>query len=123
MHEFCLKHPIAVVRGLANALDLDLGLFSTKTLVDANPDHSVEVRAQIQQPSDENVDPQTGKQVWACLSHRSHTTIAKYAQYQAYSYLKDSGKVKKILNSFSKYYKFHPSLRELCFVDPPIFAN
>ncbi|XP_018569203.1 lysine-specific demethylase 6A isoform X2 [Anoplophora glabripennis] len=86
LQEFCLKHPIAVVRGLASALKLDLGLFSTKTLVEANPDHSVEVRTQIQQPSDENWDPQTGKKVWACISHRSHTTIARYAQYQASSF-------------------------------------
>ncbi|KAL3289702.1 hypothetical protein HHI36_023102 [Cryptolaemus montrouzieri] len=89
LQEFCLKHPIAVVRGLASALKLDLGLFSTKTLVEANPDHSVEVRTQIQQPSDDNYDPQTGKKVWACISHRSHTTIARYAQYQASSF-KDS---------------------------------
>ncbi|XP_019874953.2 lysine-specific demethylase 6A isoform X2 [Aethina tumida] len=89
LQEFCLKHPIAVIRGLAAALKLDLGLFSTKTLVEANPDHSVEVRTQIQQPSDENWDPQTGKKVWACISHRSHTTIARYAQYQASSF-KDS---------------------------------
>ncbi|XP_076262257.1 utx histone demethylase isoform X2 [Rhynchophorus ferrugineus] len=86
LQEFCLKYPIAVVRGLASALKLDLGLFSTKTLVEANPDHSVEVRTQIQQPSDENFDPQTGKKVWACISHRSHTTIARYAQYQASSF-------------------------------------
>ncbi|PNF25614.1 hypothetical protein B7P43_G03832 [Cryptotermes secundus] len=86
LQEFCLKHPIAVVRGLAAALKLDLGLFSTKTLVEANPDHSVEVRTQMQQTSDENWDPQLGRKVWACISHRSHTTIAKYAQYQASSF-------------------------------------
>lgn len=92
LQEFCLKHPIAVIRGLASALKLDLGLFSTKTLVEANPDHSVEVRTQIQQPSDENWDPQSGRKVWACISHRSHTTIARYAQYQASSF-KESLKV------------------------------
>ncbi|KAK5639667.1 hypothetical protein RI129_012159 [Pyrocoelia pectoralis] len=86
LQEFCLKHPIAVIRGLASALKLDLGLFSTKTLVEANPDHTVEVRTQIQQPSDENWDPQLGRKVWACISHRSHTTIARYAQYQASSF-------------------------------------
>ncbi len=32
LQEFCLQHPITVVRGIANALKLDLGLFSTKTL-------------------------------------------------------------------------------------------
>lgn len=86
LQEFCLKHPIAVIRGLAAALRLDLGLFSTKTLVEANPDHGIEVRTQMQQPSDENWDPQLNKKVWNCISHRSHTTIAKYAQYQASSF-------------------------------------
>lgn len=92
LQEFCLKHPIAVVRGLAGALKLDLGLFSTKTLVEANPDHSVEVRTQVHQSPDENWDASQAKRVWACISHRSHTTIAKYAQYQASSF-QDSLKV------------------------------
>jgi len=39
----------------------------------------------MQQTSDENTDPQ-GRRTWACISHRSHTTIAKYAQYQASSF-------------------------------------
>lgn len=86
LQEFCLKHPIAVIRGLAAALKLDLGLFSTKTLVEANPDHGIEVRTQVQQTSDQNWDPASGKTVWNCISHRSHTTIAKYAQYQASSF-------------------------------------
>ncbi|XP_077277140.1 histone demethylase UTY-like isoform X1 [Temnothorax americanus] len=86
LQEFCLKHPIAVIRGLAAALKLDLGLFSTKTLVEANPDHGIEVRTQMQQTSEENWDPALNKKVWNCISHRSHTTIAKYAQYQASSF-------------------------------------
>ena len=64
----------------------DLGLFSTKTLVEANPDHPVEVRTQLQQPPDENWDPTLSRRAWACISHRSITTIAKYAQYQASSF-------------------------------------
>lgn len=75
---------------------LDLGLFSTKTLVEANPDHSVEVRTQVHQSPDENWDNTQGKRVWACISHRSHTTIAKYANYQASSF-QDSLKV-RLLN-------------------------
>ncbi|XP_067216646.1 lysine-specific demethylase 6A isoform X3 [Linepithema humile] len=86
LQEFCLKHPIAVIRGLAAALKLDLGLFSTKTLVEANPDHGIEVRTQVQQTSEENWDSALNKKVWGCISHRSHTTIAKYAQYQASSF-------------------------------------
>lgn len=65
---------------------IDLGLFSTKTLVEANPDHSIEVRTQVHQSPDENWDNTQGKRVWACISHRSHTTIAKYANYQASSF-------------------------------------
>ncbi|XP_055386671.1 lysine-specific demethylase 6A [Condylostylus longicornis] len=98
LQEFCLKHPIAVVRGLAGALKLDLGLFSTKTLVEANPDHSVEVRTQVHQSPDENWDATQGKRVWPCISHRSHTTIAKYAQYQASSF-QDSLKEERDKNS------------------------
>lgn len=64
----------------------DLGLFSTKTLVEASGEHTVEVRTQVQQPSDENWDLLGTKQVWPCESSRSHTTIAKYAQYQAASF-------------------------------------
>ncbi|KAM3927257.1 lysine-specific demethylase 6B isoform 2-T6 [Leptodactylus fuscus] len=86
--QFCTdpKNPITVIRGLAGSLRLNLGLFSTKTLVEANGDHTVEVRTQVQQPSDENWDPSGTRQVWHCESSRSHTTIAKYAQYQASSF-------------------------------------
>ncbi|PIO33798.1 hypothetical protein AB205_0187460, partial [Aquarana catesbeiana] len=86
--QFCTdpKNPITVIRGLAGSLRLNLGLFSTKTLVDANGEHSVEVRTQVQQPSDENWDPSGTRQIWHCESSRSHTTIAKYAQYQASSF-------------------------------------
>lgn len=65
---------------------IDLGLFSTKSLVEANGEHAVEVRTQVQQPADENWDPSGTGQTWPCESSRSHTTIAKYAQYQASSF-------------------------------------
>ncbi|CAJ0954201.1 unnamed protein product, partial [Ranitomeya imitator] len=88
LHQFCtnLNNPVTVIRGLAGALKLDLGLFSTKTLVEANTEHIVEVRTQLLQPSDENWDPTGTKKIWRCESSRSHTTIAKYAQYQAASF-------------------------------------
>lgn len=86
LQDFCLKHPIAVVRGLTAALKLDLGLFSTKTLVEAWPEHAVEVRTQLMQTADENWDASGRRRVWACASHRSHTTVRKYAQYQAGSF-------------------------------------
>ncbi|KAM9767004.1 lysine-specific demethylase 6A-like isoform 1-T1 [Menidia menidia] len=88
LHQFCTNpsNPVTVIRGLAGALKLDLGLFSTKTLVEANPEHLVEVWTQLSQPADENWDPSGTKKMWRCESARSHTTIAKYAQYQAASF-------------------------------------
>ncbi|KAG7502530.1 histone demethylase UTY-like isoform X2 [Solea senegalensis] len=88
LHQFCTNptNPVTVIRGLAGALKLDLGLFSTKTLVEANPEHLVEVWTQLSQPADENWDPSGSKKMWRCESARAHTTIAKYAQYQAASF-------------------------------------
>lgn len=77
-----------------------MGLFSTKTLVEAWPEHTVEVRTQVHQSADENWDQQGEKRVWACVSHRSHTTVHKYAQYQASSF-QDSLKV-QFLIKFAK---------------------
>ncbi|XP_067314727.1 lysine (K)-specific demethylase 6A, like isoform X2 [Pseudorasbora parva] len=88
LHQFCTNpsNPVTVIRGLAGALKLDLGLFSTKTLVEANPEHLVEVRTQLSQPADENWDASGLRKQWRCESSRSYTTIAKYAQYQAASF-------------------------------------
>ncbi|XP_064209265.1 LOW QUALITY PROTEIN: lysine-specific demethylase 6B-like [Anguilla rostrata] len=69
-----------------HALVGQTGLFSTKSLVEANAEHAVEVRTQVQQPADQNWDPSGSSQTWPCESSRSHTTIAKYAQYQASSF-------------------------------------
>ncbi|XP_022796403.1 lysine-specific demethylase 6A-like [Stylophora pistillata] len=80
------SNPILVIRGLAAALRLDLSLFSTKTLVETNGEHQVEVRTQRLQASDENWDAAGENKVWLCESSRSYTTIAKYAQYQANSF-------------------------------------
>nr|XP_056714338.1 lysine-specific demethylase 6A isoform X3 [Euleptes europaea] len=88
LHQFCTNpnNPVTVIRGLAGALKLDLGLFSTKTLAEANNEHLVEVRTQLLQPLDENWDPTGTKKIWRCESSKSQTTIAKYAQYQASSF-------------------------------------
>lgn len=78
--------PLPLSRHPAPPSLADLGLFSTKTLVEASGEHTVEVRTQVQQPSDENWDLTGTRQIWPCESSRSHTTIAKYAQYQASSF-------------------------------------
>lgn len=76
-------------------------MFSTKSLVETSPEQSCEVRTQLNQPADENWDPTHKEQIWSCVSHRSHTTIAKYAAYQA-STFQDSLKVRlfKLFLSF-----------------------
>ncbi|KAH3807602.1 hypothetical protein DPMN_135948, partial [Dreissena polymorpha] len=85
LQQYCQSQPVVVIRGMASALKLDLGLFSTKSLVEANADHPVEVRTQKMQAPDENRD-QYGNKVWQCESSRNRTTIARYAQYQAASF-------------------------------------
>lgn len=82
LQEFCFQSPIAVIRGLSAALKLDLGLFSTKTLVGQAPEQQVEIRTQVLNAPDDNVDIH-GTKSWRCESHRSYTTVAKYAKYQA----------------------------------------
>ena len=42
-----MSQPVCVVKGMATALKLDLGLFSTKSLVETNPDHIVEVSSDV----------------------------------------------------------------------------
>ncbi|KAJ6650097.1 Lysine-specific demethylase 6A, partial [Pseudolycoriella hygida] len=86
LEEFCLKHPIVVVRKLTAALELDLSLFSSKTLVETSPNHPIEVRLQEHQGPDENWDASQGKQVWKCTSQRTRSTIIRYANYQSSSY-------------------------------------
>lgn len=82
LQEFCIKHPITVVRGIASALKLDLGLFSTKQLVETHGSQKVDVITQLKQNADENWDFNLTKQVWHCIVTKSNTTISKYAQYQ-----------------------------------------
>lgn len=83
LQEFCLGHPIGVMRNMASVLKLDLGLFSTKALVEANADHIIEVRTQLRQPTEENWDPEKRNLVWRCESHRSYTTVSRYGLYQS----------------------------------------
>lgn len=83
--ELCLQKPIVLIRNLTHVCNIDLSLYSTKTLVEMHPNHPVEIRTQMEQTANENWDPSMTKQVWYCTSSRSHTTIAKYAEYQAQS--------------------------------------
>ena len=53
LFELCLKRPIVLVRNLCrkDICNIDLGLFSTKKLVDMYPNHPVEIRSQVEQVS------------------------------------------------------------------------
>ncbi|XP_066930632.1 histone demethylase UTY-like isoform X1 [Clytia hemisphaerica] len=88
LRNFCYdkRNPVTVVKGLCKALKLDLSLFTTRRLVEQNPDHSIEIRHQRQQRTDENLDEEGKITVWRCRSSKSKMTIAKYAQYQASTY-------------------------------------
>lgn len=122
LQQYCISNPISVVRGIAGVLKLDLSLFSTKTLVETDGDHVVEVRTQRQQTSDENWDTLGKSNVWICESSRSLTTIAKYAQYQAFTFqeaLKEESSNKNcsssnlddnIYNDINKASKYAPNI-------------
>ncbi|XP_065682010.1 lysine-specific demethylase 6A isoform X1 [Hydra vulgaris] len=88
LRNFCLdkRNPVTVIKGLCKSLKLDLSLFTTRRLVEQNPDHPIEIRHQRQQNTTENWDEEGKMNVWACKSTKSKMTIAKYAQYQASTY-------------------------------------
>lgn len=69
LRNFCLdtRNPVTVLKGLCKALKLDLSLFTTRMLIDQNPEHSVEIRHQRQQKSDDNLDEE-GTHILICTS-------------------------------------------------------
>ncbi|QQP38964.1 Uncharacterized protein FKW44_019694, partial [Caligus rogercresseyi] len=93
---FCLQHPITVVRGIASALKMDLGLFSTKTLAQSQPTHPIEIWTQKRTcpPEDNDMSGASKQQsssssqvvTWGLKSAASMSTIGKYAQYQISSF-------------------------------------
>ncbi|EGI58207.1 Lysine-specific demethylase 6B [Acromyrmex echinatior] len=83
LQEICMTHPIVVIHGLTTTLEIDLNVFSTESMLKANPNMPIDVHKQIKSISDENWDTQQKTKVWKCFSHRSTSTIKNYAQYQA----------------------------------------
>ena len=105
LQNFCYQSPIALIRGLTAALKMDLSLFSTKSLIETQPDYPVEVRTQYRMPGDINVD-QLGQPSWNCYSAKSHTTISRYGSYQAESFrhsLKEETERLRAAGTGSKY--------------------
>ena len=78
LQEFCLQHPITVVRGIASALKMDCGLFSTKALLETNPSQNIEIKSQLR-PDSISLD---GKTSWKCVSTSAFTTLGKFCRYQ-----------------------------------------
>jgi histone demethylase len=85
LQNFCYQRDIALVSGLTLALRIDLSQFSTKTLIQTDDHHEVEVRTQLKMPGDANLD-NLGNKTWACYSAKSYTTVRRFGQYQAESF-------------------------------------
>ncbi|VDO00758.1 unnamed protein product [Rodentolepis nana] len=94
--KFCLTQPVVVIRGMTNALRMDLAFFSTKALVDANPNQRVKIHTQspnangtktklpdAPSPTEANLAELSP---WYLESPRSLSTIQRYANYQASSF-------------------------------------
>lgn len=81
LQEYCQSNPISIVRNIASVLKLDLGLFSTKTLVESNPDHQVEVSSHIYRTTGD-ISDDCDRNLWICERHCSSSTISNYASYQ-----------------------------------------
>lgn len=96
--EFCLKYPIVLVTGVDTALDFNMDLFTTKTIMAMNPTDKIELRIQMQpKKSEENWDKTGKNQVWECYSRRDYSTIRDYGYYQIEKLKKEEQK-KEISN-------------------------
>lgn len=101
LQEFCYSNPISVVRNIASVLKLDLGLFSTKTLVETSSDHQIDVYSYpIPQTGDH--DSHHAHNPWSCERHKSSTTISRYASYQVSSFRESLQEERESKSSGSK---------------------
>jgi len=87
--------PVVIIRGICNALGLDLKQFTTRTLVEKQPKHGCEVRTQIAQVPEINRDPNTKILQWHTQSTKSVSTVGTYAKYQVQSYMATKDRKRK----------------------------
>lgn len=87
--------PAVIIRGICHVLNLDLSLFTTKTLVEKSPRHICEVRKQIAQVPEINRDPSTKIIQWHTESTKHLSTVEKYAKYQTTSYVATKDRKRK----------------------------
>jgi tetratricopeptide (TPR) repeat protein len=78
LQDDCQSNPISIVRNIASVLKLDLGLFSTKTLAESNPDQRIDI---VSHSSSSNTSNH-----WICERQLSSSTISRYASYQVASF-------------------------------------
>lgn len=88
VQECCLNNAVTIMRNLASVLKLDLGLFSTKTLLDNHPDHPIIVQSH-NLPIKKHVDNTNDLKIpssttsWKHFQHLTKSTLANYCMYQA----------------------------------------
>uniref|UniRef100_A0A6G1SAB5 Lysine-specific demethylase 6A n=1 Tax=Aceria tosichella TaxID=561515 RepID=A0A6G1SAB5_9ACAR len=107
LQDICQSNPISIVRNIASVLKLDLGLFSTKTLAENNPEQKVDVVSHLYNHNTDGSHKTEGasKYVWACERHLSSSTISRYAIYQVASFkqsLQDERDAKSKTSSTTK---------------------
>ncbi|XP_072752048.1 lysine-specific demethylase 6A-like isoform X2 [Anoplolepis gracilipes] len=99
IRKYCLKEPIVLVSGLAETLNLNLNVFSSKVIVDTKPNEIIELRVQLQQPSDENWNTEYSRRVWSCYNERNYWTIDQYAAYQLKELQNSKKKEKRMMGN------------------------
>ncbi|KAH9389392.1 Lysine-specific demethylase 6A, partial [Tyrophagus putrescentiae] len=92
LKEDVMMHCIVLIKNLPSFLGLDLSMFSSGVLAASHGRFPVDLRTQLKQPLDNNVDVR-GRSTWFCVSEGGESTIGEYAVYQA---KKPSAKTKKI---------------------------
>lgn len=92
-----------VIRGLTHQLKIDLGLFSTKSLIEKVPNHKIEIRTQSKQLPEENYNQEGTKKCWPCYSTYAYSTVKEYGEYQAKTLQKAFLKE----DDFKKNYRLH----------------
>ena len=89
---FCLN----LFKDACKHIDLNLEYFTTRSLVKRAPEALIEIRKQIVQNPDFNIN--NGKLSWLCESPREWSSLKDYAIYQTKLYHEKNGKerMKKI---------------------------
>lgn len=93
LKEICTEGPIAFIRNIADALKINLTLFSSSILKNTkHAEGTCEIRTQLLQGPCENwkvIQTSTGEVIqksWYCYNHRSYMKMNEYIKYQRDNY-------------------------------------